>query len=152
MYVKIKDNKVETYPFSMGNLKKENKNVSFPRQISNEMLASYGIYPVTYGATPEVSERDKKTEINSSPTLKDGAWVLEYTISDKTAEEIKEYDDNVIYGNRLKRNGLLRETDFYALSDITMTDAMTTYRQALRDITSHANWPNLAEADWPTAP
>lgn len=26
------------------------------------------------------------------------------------------------------------------------------YRQALLDITRHANWPNLDEADWPTAP
>jgi hypothetical protein len=116
------------------------------------MLASYGIYPVTYGAMPEVSERDKETEINSIPTLKDGAWVLEYTISDKTAEEIKEYDDNVIYGNRLKRNGLLRETDFYALTDVTMTTEMTTYRQALRDLPAHENWPSLADADWPTKP
>jgi hypothetical protein len=28
----------------------------------------------------------------------------------------------------------LQETDFYALSDVTMSDAMITYRQALRDI------------------
>ena len=32
------------------------------------------------------------------------------------------------------RNQKLQETDFYALSDVTMSDAMTTYRQALRDI------------------
>jgi len=29
---------------------------------------------------------------------------------------------------------------------------MTTYRQALRDITDHSNWPNLQEADWPVKP
>jgi hypothetical protein len=29
---------------------------------------------------------------------------------------------------------------------------MTTYRQALRDITTHADWPNLADSDWPTKP
>jgi hypothetical protein len=150
--VKIKDNKVETYPFDMGQLKKENKNVSFPSQISNEMMASYGVYPVTYGETPEINVREKKTEINSVPTLKDGAYILEYTISDKTSEEIKEYDDNVINMNRLKRNGLLRETDFYALSDVTMSSEMQSYRQALRDITAHENWPNLEDADWPTAP
>jgi hypothetical protein len=33
-----------------------------------------------------------------------------------------------------------------------MDAAMTSYRQALRDITSHANWPNLTDADWPTKP
>jgi hypothetical protein len=32
------------------------------------------------------------------------------------------------------RNQKLQETDFYALSDVTMSDAMSTYRQGLRDI------------------
>jgi hypothetical protein len=54
--------------------------------------------------------------------------------------------------NRTTRDAKLAETDFYALSDVTMSAEVTTYRQALRDITSHANWPNLEEADWPTKP
>ena len=37
---------------------------------------------------------------------------------------------------REKRKPLLEETDFYANSDVTMSSAMTTYRQALRDITN----------------
>ena len=37
---------------------------------------------------------------------------------------------------RLKRNGKLAETDFYALSDVTMSSEMQTYRQELRDITN----------------
>ena len=36
---------------------------------------------------------------------------------------------------RSKRNKLLAETDFYGNSDLTMSDDMKTYRQALRDIT-----------------
>ena len=35
---------------------------------------------------------------------------------------------------RAKRNQLLAETDFYALSDVTMSSDMTTYRQNLRDL------------------
>ena len=35
---------------------------------------------------------------------------------------------------RSKRNRLLAETDFYALSDVTMSDDMRTYRQELRDL------------------
>ena len=54
--------------------------------------------------------------------------------------------------NRTKRDGLLAETDYFALTDVTMDAPMTTYRQALRDITAHANWPNLADDDWPTKP
>ncbi len=53
---------------------------------------------------------------------------------------------------RQHRNKLLAKTDWSALSDVTMSAEMTTYRQALRDITSHANWPNLEAADWPTKP
>ena len=35
---------------------------------------------------------------------------------------------------RSRRNQLLAETDFYALSDVTMSDDMKTYRQDLRDL------------------
>ena len=54
--------------------------------------------------------------------------------------------------NRGERNRLLHETDWWGASDNTMTAAQTTYRQALRDITDHANWPNLSDSDWPTKP
>jgi hypothetical protein len=37
---------------------------------------------------------------------------------------------------RFKRNNLLAQTDYLALSDQTMTAEMTAYRQALRDITN----------------
>ena len=37
---------------------------------------------------------------------------------------------------REKRNNLLAQTDYLALSDQTMTAEMTAYRQALRDITN----------------
>ena len=42
--------------------------------------------------------------------------------------------DRAMANLRIKRNNLLKETDYYALSDVTMTDAMTTYRQELRDL------------------
>jgi len=37
---------------------------------------------------------------------------------------------------RTKRNALLAETDYLALSDQTLSAEMSTYRQALRDITN----------------
>ena len=51
---------------------------------------------------------------------------------------------------RTERNSLLAETDFYGNSDVTMSDAMTTYRQALRDITNSAT--SLADVTWPEKP
>ncbi len=79
-------------------------------------------------------------------------WTIGWTVTDKTTEEITDYDNSVAANNRSLRNNLLADTDFYALSDVTMSSEMTTYRQALRDITTHSNWPNLDPDDWPTKP
>ena len=51
---------------------------------------------------------------------------------------------------REERNRLLAEIDWWASSDLTMTDAQTTYRQALRDITD--NTTSLDDVTWPTKP
>jgi hypothetical protein len=53
---------------------------------------------------------------------------------------------------RILRNQQLAETDWWAVSDRTMTQAEIDYRQALRDITSLESWPNLRLEDWPTKP
>ena len=54
---------------------------------------------------------------------------------------------------RDRRNRLLAETDFYALSDVTLSDDMTTYRQALRDLPSGKDTVSKCEnATWPDKP
>jgi hypothetical protein len=53
---------------------------------------------------------------------------------------------------RSLRNASLLETDWWASSDLTMTTEQTEYRQALRNLSTHANWPNLNDEDWPTKP
>lgn len=60
-------------------------------------------------------------------------------IRDMTAEELAAiqptFEEKMVF-LRIERNNLLAQTDYLALSDQTMTDEMTTYRQALRDITN----------------
>ena len=51
---------------------------------------------------------------------------------------------------RAKRDSLLAVTDWWASSDLTMTSAQTTYRQALRDITNSAT--SLDDVTWPEKP
>jgi type II secretory pathway component PulL len=59
--------------------------------------------------------------------------------ADRDLEELRE-----------KRNTLLAETDWWASSDLTITDAQTAYRQALRDITdTHSS---LDDVVWPEKP
>ena len=54
---------------------------------------------------------------------------------------------------RSERNSLLAETDWYANSDVTMSDAIKTYRQELRDITEGLTTAEEVEAViWPTKP
>ena len=51
---------------------------------------------------------------------------------------------------RAERNARLAETDYLALSDLTLTDEMRTYRQALRDLP--ANTADPANPAWPVKP
>ena len=51
---------------------------------------------------------------------------------------------------RQHRDRLLSDTDWMALSDVTMSAEMTSYRQALRDITGQAGFPY--SVTWPTKP
>jgi len=54
---------------------------------------------------------------------------------------------------RSKRNNLLAATDFYALSDVTLSSDMTTYRQALRDLTNGLDTINkINNKVYPTKP
>ena len=54
---------------------------------------------------------------------------------------------------RKQRDALLAETDYMALSDITLSDAWKTYRQALRDITSQTPSDDvLTNITFPTKP
>ena len=76
----------------------------------------------------------------------------ESTKAEKEAAYQQELDDATAERNRDTRDAKLAETDWWGASDNTMTQAQTDYRQALRDITTHANWPNLADDDWPTKP
>ena len=56
--------------------------------------------------------------------------------------------------NYTRRNEALAETDWTQTNDSPLSDSdqlkYRTYRQALRDLTTHENWPELQEEDWPT--
>ena len=61
--------------------------------------------------------------------------------------------DRAIASLRQDRNNKLAETDFYALSDVTMSDEMKQYRQDLRDITEGLTTKEQVKAvEFPTKP
>jgi hypothetical protein len=93
----------------------------------------------------------------------DGEFILEGVADDATQmvvdgsvvdKEHVETDELKETNARLERDALLRESDWTQVLDAPLTDDQKTqyrtYRQALRDITLHQKWPDLADEDWPT--
>ena len=151
-YVKTTNGTVDTYPYNVGQLRRDNPNTSFPKRIPDEMLAEWGVYPVAFADMPSVDDRTQKVEQEQQPSLVNGSWTIGWVTSSKTPEEVQQHDDNAARSTRSQRDFLLAETDYLALSDTTLTTEMATYRQALRDISSHVNFPYLQEGDWPVKP
>jgi hypothetical protein len=85
--------------------------------------------------------------------------VVQFTAEEETARDNEEAawanaaPARALSELRSKRNRLLAETDFYGNSDVTMSDDMTTYRQALRDLPAGKDTVDKCEnATWPTKP
>ena len=142
MYVKIANNEVEEFPYTLDQLKRDNPNVSFPQTISSETLASYNVFPVTLTEPPA---HDQLVELvtTANPTLVDGVWTQAWTKVNRTQEEAS---SNI----RAERDSRILATDYLALSDQTLSTDMATYRQALRDVPSQSGFP--FNVTWPTKP
>ena len=140
MFIKLTNGSPESY--TIGQLRRDNPNTSFPKNIPTETLASYDVHPVKAVAAPDF---DSKTHrVLQDVELVDDEWTQVWSVVELPIEQAEQN----IRGHRAM---LLKETDWMALSDNTMTPAWAAYRQALRDITSqegfpyNVNWPDKVE-------
>lgn len=142
------------YPYSIGDFRRDKKNISFPRVISTQVLSNYGVYEVHEAEDPAYDLATQKIVVADQPSYEEetGRWVLTKSVEDMTQEEADSRSAEYASSARVKRNTLLAETDYLALTDNTLDDTTIAYRQALRDITSHVNFPFLNEEDWPVKP
>ena len=153
----IKDNKVET----IGEHRELFKNVAFPKSgPPADWMTENSVMPVTMSRS-----YDRMTQKSTSvdPYIESGVVYLHkieaLSESEKTAAQTA-LNNETAARNREERNRRLAETDWMACSDVTMSEDWKTYRQALRDITKHSNWPNLkvpdmdgsGDNDWPVKP
>lgn len=156
LLVKTSNGQVGQFPYTLGDLRRDNPLTSFPKKIGDAILARYGIFHVMPEAQPEHDNlvqtlvrdpepNNNETAVNeeTGETYKTGRWVIGYTIENKPQDQAETAVRN-------KRDRLLAETDWMAMSDNTMSPEMATYRQALRDITGQAGFPYTVE--WPTKP
>jgi len=153
---------------TQGQWRSHYSNVSLPRAWKQATLDGLSLEAVL--RSPAATTTQYQNSVRDGVVQDaNGNWVENYVARDMFADTTDEdgvtttkaeheaayqatLDARVAESNRNKRDSLLAETDWMALSDVTMSTEMTTYRQALRDITNHTNWPNLQDADWPVKP
>ena len=150
MYVKASNGVVEKFPYSIGQLRKDNPEVSFPKTPSEQLLAEWSVFPVTPTDRPSFNEATEDC-ILASPVLVDGAWTQQWTVvaasDEEQAKRLADKEQQV----RNQRDGLLSRSDWTQVADAPVDKAVwATYRQALRDVPSQAGFPWTI--NWPTQP
>ena len=152
---------------TVSELKAENKNMSFPKVWNESTLDALNVDPVLASPKPEPSGDYKVVVRDGVEQDANDNWVYAWTERDMFTEYTDENGDVQTVDSqktaydaavtarlaslaRSERNRLLSETDHYGLSDVTMSDAMTAYRQALRDVPQQEGFPQ--EVIWPEKP
>ena len=100
--------------------------------------AIYALYPNVV----TIHESEGAFDANGNPVAVDEDAVATKIIELKPEQDLKRL--------RAERNQRLANTDWWASSDLTMTEAQTAYRQALRDITD--TYTSLDDVVWPEVP
>ena len=151
---------------TQGEIRQANKHRSFPRVWDADVCELLDIDPIL--ASPKPSTTSLQA-VNANGAVQDSlgnwmeAWVVVDAFSDTTDEDgvtttkadneaayTASLDANAAASVREQRDSLIAATDYYALTDVTMNSEVTAYRQALRDISAQAGFPNTIT--WPTAP
>ena len=154
---------------TQGQWRSHYSNVSLPRTWKQATLAGLNLEAVL--ASPAATTTQYQTSVRDGVVQDaNGNWVENYIARNMFADTTDEdgvtttkaeheaayqagLDAKAAESNRTKRDTLLAETDWTQVADAPVdTAAWATYRQALRDITTHTNWPNLSESDWPVKP
>ena len=153
---------------TQGEVRRMHSNTSLPRVWDANVCSALGIDPVLEAPKPEVTGYTQAVRNGVTQDAK-GNWVQAWSVVDmfqdytddegvthtKAEQEVAyqaDLDAKAAASVRSTRDAKIAETDWMALTDVTMSTEMAAYRQALRDITTHANFPNLQDSDWPTKP
>ena len=153
MYVLAPNQTVETYPYSIGALRRDNPSTSFPRNPSDAMLASWNVFPVTNKPAPNYNPATENCN-QVDPTFVDNQWVMTWLVTPATPEQIAERTEAKANEVRQRRNELLADCDWTQLPDAPLDAdaklAWQLYRETLRMVPEQAGFPWNVE--WPPLP
>ena len=147
MYLRIIDD-IINYPYTIEQLKAAHKNVSFPQNMTESMLAEWDMFSVSVVTQPI---NYTKNIIEGEPTLVGGLYYQNWIQTDASSEEIALRIEDKWLEIRYLRNSLLTECDWTQLSDVSesIRNSYQSYRQSLRDITNQSDPFNIS---WPVKP
>lgn len=91
MYIKIKNDLIEKYPYSLDEFFIENSNTSFPENIPENTLAEFGIFKVELTLKPQTDYTQNVVE--EMPEYINGIWKQKWSVVDKTPEEVNKIID-----------------------------------------------------------
>jgi hypothetical protein len=123
-------------------------NTSFPKTWSPELVEELGLDVVFESPTPTTTVY--QTAFKDGVEQVAGKWVWKWSISEMDDDAKAAKDAEVAKNVRTTRDAKLAETDWTALSDVTMSPEMAAYRQALRDVPSQESFPH--NVIWPEKP
>jgi hypothetical protein len=153
MYALIIDEVVKKYPYSIGQLRRDNPQTSFPKQLSRETLEEWNVFEVKT-IEPPVENTITKNIIEFTPALINGVWTQVWGITDASPNEIKDRIQEKSLSIRFERNNLLQQSDWivtmHSEKGTNIPEEWALYRQALRDITLQPEFPYSVA--WPTKP
>lgn len=151
IFVKLKDDSVEKYPYMENDLRADFPDTSFPLQLEQCDLSEFGVYLVEETPRPAV---DHTKNVVGSVGLQDGKWVQVWTIQDASHEEIEQRTFFKRLSVMQERNTKLKDCDWTQLQDVDLTEQerlnWQQYRQQLRDVLNQARAPWVVE--WPALP
>ena len=150
MLVFAPEQRIKTYPYSIADLKRDNPQVSFPSNPSQQLLEEFGVYYVTPTEEPRVDALTHSAkEIN--PKLVDGKWVQNWKVVEHSEEELDRIYNRTSDAVRSRRYSLLSESDWTQVADAPVdAAAWRSYRSELRDITKQEGYP--FNVQWPVPP
>lgn len=149
MHVLAPNQVVEKYPYSIGELRRDNPHTSFPRNPNNAVLAELNVFPVQPTDYPQVDYTKNVSE--GTPVLQDGEWVQAWNITDATAKELAERAEHQATQVRDERNQKLADSDWTQIADTPVDkQAWADYRQALRNVPQQEGFP--WSVTWPERP
>ena len=122
------------------------------------MNSEFTIYQKSTGKIVKAMQCDKDTlliNMNEDESYIEGFYKPDdYKIVDgEPVQVVPDLLEEMTNQNLMRRMSELAGSDWTQLPDVALSDSEKSnyakYRQALRDITTHSNWPNLNDSDWP---